>query len=157
LLYTGQRPGGDVLKMRRADVSGDAIAVVQQKTGTALSILIHPELAGAIKAGPSNGLTLIGAPNGRPMTRIALTGFALTGLMKRAGKAAGLPSECLPHGPRKSSMRRLAEGGATAKEIASGSGHKTLREIERYTAAADQKHLSRGAIAKLKREPEVPS
>jgi integrase len=77
--------------------------------------------------------------------------------MKLAVKAAGLPPKCLPHGLRKAQMRRLAEVGARAKEIASVSGHKTLREVERYTAAADQKHLSRGAIAKLKREPEVPN
>jgi hypothetical protein len=42
LLHTGQRVG-DVARMRRADVSGGAIAVVQQKTGTALSVPIHPE------------------------------------------------------------------------------------------------------------------
>jgi integrase len=58
LLYTGQR-SGDVVKMRRADVSGGTIAVVQEKTGTALSIPIHPELAVAMKAGPSNGLNLV--------------------------------------------------------------------------------------------------
>jgi hypothetical protein len=34
--------------------------------------------------------------------------------------------------------RRLAEGGATSKEIASVSGHKSLKEVERYTAKADQ-------------------
>jgi hypothetical protein len=42
LLYTGQC-SGDVVKMRRADISGGAIAVVQKKTGTALSIPIHHE------------------------------------------------------------------------------------------------------------------
>jgi hypothetical protein len=52
-------------------------------------------------------------------------------------------------------MRRLAEVGATAKEIASVSGHRTLREVERYTSQADQKRLSQRAIAKLKREQEV--
>jgi integrase len=70
--------------------------------------------------------------------------------MKRAAKAAGLPPECMPHGLRKAQMRRLAEGGPSAKQIAAISGHKSLHEIERYTAAADQKRLSRGAIAKLK-------
>jgi integrase len=44
LLYTGQ-PGGDVVKMRRSDISGGAIGVVQEKTGTALSLPIHPQLA----------------------------------------------------------------------------------------------------------------
>jgi site-specific recombinase XerD len=147
LLYTGQR-GGDVVKMRRSDISGGAIAIVQQKTGTPLSIPIHPGLATAMRAGPTNGLNLIGASNGQPFGRAALTE-----LVKRAAKDASLPRHCLPHGLRKAQMRRLAEHGATAKEIASISGHKTLREVERYTAAADQKLLSLRAIARLKGEP----
>jgi integrase len=151
LLHTGQR-GGDVVKMRRSDISAGAIAVVQQKTGAALSLPIHPDLAAAMRAGPSNGFNLIGAPNGRPISRAALTD-----LVKRAAKQAGLPPECLPHGLRKAQLRRLAEVGATVKEIASISGHKTLQEIERYTADADQKVLSRRAIARLKHEPEVPN
>jgi site-specific recombinase XerD len=151
LLYTGQR-GGDAVKMRRSDISGGAIAVVQRKTGTALSIPIHHELLAAMKAGPSNGLNLIGDKHGRPISR-----HTLTMLVRKAAKDAGLPRECLPHGLRKAQMRRLAEGGASAKQIASISGHRTLREIERYTDAADQKRLSRDAIAKLKREPEVPN
>jgi enterobacteria phage integrase len=126
-------------------MSGGAIAVVQQKAGVALSIPIHPELMAALKAGPSNGLNLIGALSGRPVSS-----QTLTKLMKRAAAAAGLPPECLPHGLRKAQMRRLAESGASTKQIASISGHKTLHEVERYTAAADQRRLSRGAIAKLK-------
>jgi hypothetical protein len=47
-------------------------------------------------------------------------------------------------------MRRLAESGASTKQIAAISGHKTLHEVERYTAAADQRRLSRGALAKLR-------
>jgi site-specific recombinase XerD len=148
LLHTAQRVG-DVAKMRRADISGGMIAVVQQKTGTALSIPIHPELAEALKAGPTNGLNLIGAPDGRP---IAAQGLAL--LMKRAVATADLPAHCLPHGLRKAQMRRLAESGASTKEIAAVSGHKTLVEVERYTAAADQRRLSRGAIAKLQPRTE---
>jgi hypothetical protein len=42
--------------------------------------------------------------------------------------------------------RRLAEGRAAAKEIASLSGHKTLKEIERYTDKADQRRLSQAAM-----------
>jgi integrase len=149
LLYTGQR-GGDVVRMRRQDISGGAIAVVQEKTGTALSIPIHPELRAAMKAGPRKGMHLIGDPNGRPIGRPALTM-----LMKRAGQAAGLPPECVAHGLRKAQMRRLAEGGASAKQIASISGHKSLHEIERYTAAADQKQLSKAAMDKLRTDNSV--
>jgi site-specific recombinase XerD len=75
--------------------------------------------------------------------------------VKQAAAEAGLSSHCLPHGLRKAQMRRLAESGASAKQIASISGHKSLREVERYTDAADQKRLSRGAIAKLKRRPSA--
>jgi hypothetical protein len=69
--------------------------------------------------------------------------------------AKPVPVATLMHGLRKAQMRRLAEAGASAKQIASISGHKTLREVERYTAAADQKHLSRGAISKLKVGPSA--
>jgi integrase len=148
LLHTAQRCG-DVAKMRRADIAGGMIAVVQQKTGTALSIPIHSELTTALKAGPSNGLNLIGAADGRP-----ITSATLTDLIKRAAAAAGLPAHCLPHGLRKAQMRRLAESGASTKQIAAVSGHKTLQEVERYTAAADQRRLSKSAIAKLRPRTE---
>ena len=36
-----------------------------------------------------------------------------------------------------------------AKEIAAVSGHRSLAEIERYTARADQAGLAKAAIAKL--------
>jgi hypothetical protein len=42
-----------------------------------------------------------------------------------------------------------SEHGATTKELASVSGHKTLTEVERYVAQADQRKLSASAIAKL--------
>jgi hypothetical protein len=43
-------------------------------------------------------------------------------------------------------MRRLAEEGATEKQIAAVSGHKSLREVQRYTAAADQRRLAQDAL-----------
>jgi integrase len=56
----------------------------------------------------------------------------------------------VPHGLRKALLRRLVEHGGSAKEIAAISGHKSLGEVERYTAAADQRKLSAAAIAKLR-------
>ena len=146
LLYTGQR-GGDVVRMRRQDIAGGAISIVQEKTGTELSIPIHPNLHAAMKAGPAKGMNLIGDEHGRPIGRAALTA-----LIKRAAKSAALPAHCLPHGLRKALMRRLAERGGTAKELQAISGHATLTEVERYTKAADQRVLSEAAIAKLSRD-----
>ena len=49
--------------------------------------------------------------------------------------------------------RAVLEGsrkaGATAHEIMSITGHKTLSEVQRYTAAAEREHLAEQAIAKL--------
>jgi integrase len=144
LLYTGQR-AGDVVKMRRSELSDGLIRVIQEKTGAQLSIPLHPALIAAIKAMPAKGVTLIGDANGRPIKRATLTL-----IMKKAVESAGLPTRCVAHGLRKAIMRRLAESGSSAKEIAAISGHRTLKEIERYTAAADQVRLSKGAMAKLR-------
>ena len=61
---------------------------------------------------------------------------------------AGLPPRCVFHGLRKAAARRLAEAGCTAHEIAAMTGHSTLREVERYTKAADQARMARSAMAK---------
>ncbi|HEY6992538.1 MAG TPA: tyrosine-type recombinase/integrase, partial [Xanthobacteraceae bacterium] len=143
LLYTGQRVG-DVVCMRRSDIREGAVHLVQGKTGAELHIDIHPALARALSAAPSNGLHLIGDRDGRP-----ITSGRLSRLLVEAARAAGLPSECVAHGLRKAALRRLAEGGATTKEIAAVSGHQSLSEIERYTRKADQARLARSAIGRL--------
>jgi hypothetical protein len=40
----------------------------------------------------------------------------------------------------------LAEAGGTEHEIAAITGHASLREIARYTKAADQQRLARAAM-----------
>jgi integrase len=143
LLYTGQR-GGDVVRMIRSDIKGGVINVTQEKTGTELSISVHPAIDRAIKAGPANGVHLIGDRNGAPISR-----RTLSLLIKGAAQSAGLAPRCKAHGLRKAIMRRLAEHGAATKELQAVSGHKTLGEIERYTVAASQARLNRAAIERL--------
>jgi len=53
-------------------------------------------------------------------------------------------------GPRRGILRR-AEAGCTAHEIASIAGHKTLKEVERYTKAADQTRLAVSAMGRVER------
>jgi integrase len=140
LLQTAQRVG-DVARMTRGDIVSGELHVVQQKTGAELHLPIRAPLERAMKACPAKGLSLIGKANGRPMTR-----SGLTRLMTDAIEKAGLPAKCVSHGLRKAALRRLAEDGATGKQIAAWSGHKTLGEIDRYTAAADQRRLAVGAV-----------
>jgi enterobacteria phage integrase len=143
LACLGQRIG-DTSQMKRGDIAGGAITVKQEKTGAELEIPLHPEVVTALREYPVKGIYLIGDKHGRP-----IGSRALSALMKRAIRAAGLPDRCVPHGLRKALMRRLAESSASTKEIASVSGHRTLAQIEDYTRAADQRKLSKSAMAKL--------
>lgn len=139
LLYTGQRVS-DAVRLKR----GDVLTLTQQKTGTELTLPIHPALARAIKSGPSNGIYLIGDAAGRP-----ISSNALTLLIRKAVKEAGLPKTCVAHGLRKAIMRQLAENQATTKGMAAISGHKTLKEVERYSAQANQALMAIAAMALL--------
>jgi integrase len=146
LLYTTQR-GGDVVKITRNDIVNGSIRVSQDKarkgTTNELMIKIHPALERALKAGPVVGMQhIITDARGRPLR-------GLTGLIERAVQAAGLPPHCKAHGLRKAGLRRGAEHGATTKELAALSGHQSLKEIERYTARADQARLAQAAVEKL--------
>ena len=143
LLYTAQRVG-DVVRMRRADIRNGVITVVQEKGGAEVFVPLHPALARSVKAGPSNGIYLIGDKDGRPIKRARLST-----LIVAAVKDAGLPANCVAHGLRKAALRRLAEHGSTSKEMQAVSGHKTLGEIERYTRQADQQRLAKAAIGNL--------
>ena len=57
---------------------------------------------------------------------------------------------CSAHGLRKAAARRLAEAGCTEHEIAAITGHASLREVARYTRAADQRRLADAAMTKEK-------
>ena len=141
LFYTDQR-SGDVVRMSRADIRAGRIKVVQEKTGAELEIDIHPDLRIAIKAYSAKGLSLIGDDRGRPIKRPAFSH-----MMRSAISEAGLPAKCKPHGLRKAALRVMSENGATGKQMMAVSGHKTTKELDRYTAAADQPTLARSAIS----------
>jgi hypothetical protein len=58
---------------------------------------------------------------------------------------------------RKAAARRLAEAGCTQHEIAAITGHASLKEIVRYTKAADQRRLATTAMKKMQAENETCS
>lgn len=143
MLYTGQRRS-DVHRMTWADVTGDTIRVVQQKTGARLVIGIHHELRAVLAAAERQHVTILNTAHGKPFT---VDGFSQW--MRDAITAAGLPLDCQPHGLRKAAGRRLADAGCTAHEIMAVLGHRTLAEAERYTREADQARLATAAVTKL--------
>src|SRR5262249_50703562 len=150
LLYTGQRRS-DVIRIGPQHIRNGKIHVKQQKTGKELRIKIHPELAAVMAATPTEHLTFLVTQQRSPFTS---SGFG--NRLRHQCEAAGRPSACRSHGLRKAAARRLAEAGCTPNEIASITGHQTLKEVSRYTAAADQERLADAAIAKMKtRTPSV--
>jgi enterobacteria phage integrase len=151
LLCTGQRIG-DVVKMSWRDIEGGAIHVHQGKTDEKLWIPMHPALAAALKAWKRAHVAIITTAYGRPFSA-----HGLGNQVARSIELAGLPDRCVAHGLRKAAARRLAEAGCSAKEIAAITGHKTLKEVERYTAAADQKRLAFSAMEKLKAGTSIPN
>jgi integrase len=142
LLYTGQRRG-DVVLMGRQHVTGDSIRVVQGKTGARLLIPTHAKLREAIDATPKDNLTFLMTEYGKPFSA---PGFG--NAFREWCDAAGLYG-LSAHGLRKAAARRLAEAGCTASQIAAVTGHKTLSEVARYTAAADQVRLARDALDRI--------
>jgi integrase len=149
LLYTAQRRG-DVIRMGRQHIRDGVLHVKQKKTGVELDIPVHSELRAIIDATPSQHLTFIVGERGKPMTPTFFSRW-----FRSQCDAAGLPRCCTGHGLRKAACRRLAEAGCSVNEISAISGHKTLKEIERYTKAADQARMARNAMART--EPETPT
>ena len=142
LLYTGQRRS-DVVRMGCQHVRDGVLTVRQQKTGTKLSIPVHPTLQAILNA-VSDNLTFLTTQFGKPFTS---NGFG--NWFRNQCNAAGLP-QCSAHGLRKAAARRLAEAGCTAHEIASITGHASLKKIAHYTRAADQGRLASAAMEKVK-------
>ena len=139
-LYTAQRRG-DVVRMGRQHIRNGELAVRQEKTNAALLIPVLPELAAIIDATPTGHLTLLVTRTGKSY---GANNFSQQ--FRVWCDAAGLPPECSFHGLRKLALVRLADAGKTVHQIAAVSGHKTLKEVERYTRAADQRRLAREAL-----------
>ena len=146
LLHSAQRRS-DVVRMGRQHIretpDGPALYVKQRKTGVELLIPIHPELAAVLDATPSEHLTFLVTATGKP--------YGDNHFSRRFREwcdAAGLPKRCSAHGLRKAACRRDAENGCSGNEIMAHSGHGSMKELVRYTKAADQARLARNALAK---------
>jgi integrase len=140
-LHTGQRKS-DIIRMGWQHVRNNCIDVRQQKTGAVLAIPIHPALAAALAAQPKTNLPFLVTEHGAPFTAAGFGNW-----FRRMCSKAGLP-HCAIHGLRKAACRRLAEAGCSANEIAAISGHASLKEVARYTAAAEQTRLASQAMAR---------
>lgn len=130
--------------MGRQHISEGMLHIRQVKTGTELTIPVHPVLEAIIADTPNEHLTLLTTAFGKPFTAAGFGNW-----FREQCNAANLP-HCSAHGLRKAAARRLAEAGCSEHEIGAITGHASLREIVRYTKAADQKRLAVAAMEKAK-------
>jgi integrase len=139
LLYTAQRRS-DVVRMGWQHVTGDLIAVRQEKTGTALVVPIHPELSLALASVPRTNLQFLMTEKGAPFTSAGFGNW-----FRDQCNLASLP-HCSAHGLRKAAATRLANAGCSSDQIRAITGHRSLSEVAHYTRAADQRRLAREAL-----------
>jgi integrase len=150
-LYTAQRRG-DVIRMGRQHIKDGVLSVTQEKTGARLAIPVHPELQAVLDATPSGQLTFLTTKTGK-----SYAAGDFSEQFRAWREAAGLAPRCTFHGLRKAALTRLADAGCSVHEIAAISGHKSLKEVARYTKAADQARLARAAMARTLNETGTPT
>ena len=144
LYFTGQRIG-DVTRMTWSHFADGRIDVVQEKTGTRISIPPHPALAEILAGTPKAAMTIL-ALEGRPIDRQALRA-------RLQRWAANLGHDIVPHGLRKNAVNALLESGCSAAETAAITG-QSLQLVEHYAKARDGRRLADAAILKWSRNIE---
>lgn len=147
MLYTGASRS-DVVKLGPDNIENGRISYrrkkMERRDGVLIDIPIHPDLDRRLARLTPSPETFLQTEAGTPRTPAGLG----TKMREWCNKAK-LPN-CSSHGLRKACARRLAEAGATAHEIASVTGHRTLAEVQRYTEAAERAGLADNAMEKLK-------
>jgi integrase len=140
---------GDAIALGRQHVKDGWLIYTQEKNRRRKPVKVETPipapLAAAIEACPSSpeSLTFLTNEWGRPFNKRNFNNW-----FRKQVAAAGLPDTCVPHGLRNRAAA-LWQNDCTPHEIAAVSGHASLKEVTRYTAAADRKRLAARAQAKV--------
>lgn len=144
LFYLAQRRS-DIILMGRQHVRKGVLHFTQFKgrnrNPITLDLPIPHDLQVIIDATECGDMTFLVTEFGKPFSA---KGFG--NRMRKWCDQAGLP-ECTSHGLRKARASRMADRGATGHQIKAITGHQTLKEVDRYTRAAEQRRLAKSATA----------
>lgn len=149
-LYTFQRRS-DVHRIGPAHEKNGRLSFTQFKgrnkeNPVHMEIPILPDLRAILDNTNTGDLVYLLNDLGKPFTA---AGFG--NKMRQWCDEAGLPN-CTAHGLRKAACVRMAMNGATPHEIMAWSGHKTLKEVERYTREAEKRKLAMASQDKAGRK-----
>jgi integrase len=148
-IYTGQRRS-DLVQFGRQHVRNGWLVFTQHKgrnrNPVKMEIPIIPALQRIIDQTPTGDLSFLVTAFNRPFTS---NGFG--NRFRKWCDEVGL-KECSVHGLRKAAAARLAELGCTEQEIMAITGHRTSKEVTRYTRAASQKTRAESALRRMSGE-----
>lgn len=138
LLYTGQRLS-DVVRFGRQHEKGEWLKFTQHKNRNrkpiTLEIPIRSELRHVLDASPTGDLVYLVTEFNKPFSDAGFGNWFRDRCIE-----AGVPGRA--HGLRKARATRMADADATVHQIMAITGHTTLKEVERYTKAANQRKLA---------------
>lgn len=140
LLYTGLRRA-DAVRLGPQHIRGDYIEITAQKTDADLSIPIHADFRAVLDTIPHRHMVFMATAYGAARSEKAFTNWII-----EAARDAGLPPHRSPHGLRKATCRRLAEAGCSVWQIMAITGHRDIKEVQKYVEAANQKKLAKDGI-----------
>jgi hypothetical protein len=109
------------------------------------SIPMMPDLERIVAATPgtATSMTFLSSGRGTPYSPDSF------GNVFRAWCQQASVPHCWHMSFAKAAASRLAELGATVHEISAVTGHRSLKEAQRYTQGAEQKKLAASALARL--------
>jgi|AmaraimetFIIA100_FD_contig_81_1090610_length_2054_multi_4_in_0_out_0_3 integrase len=150
LTVTARRSDALALGKQHLKNGGKWLSFVQRKNRrrkpSNVEMPIPSELAAAIEAcpAPADSMTFLVNARGLPYSEKNFNDH-----FRAWCNEAELPDTCVPHGVRKAGCKLLADSGCTTREIMSISGHRTSKEVDRYTQAYSRKQAAIRALAKI--------
>jgi integrase len=155
--FTGQRDA-DIRKMRWADIAGEEVRVIQEKTGAEVWVPLHPDLQTELAGTERRGETIIAAEllrsDGLP-SRTAGQSLSKAALEKywqperRRFGLNGVDKHNTRHGLRKNATINLLEAGCTNCEAKAITGHSTDQMVNHYAKKVNQRRQARAAMDKV--------
>ncbi|CAM5405866.1 tyrosine-type recombinase/integrase [Frigidibacter mobilis] len=147
MLYTGAAKC-DAVMLGKGNLRDGRLVYRRRKTkknpeGFEVSIKLHPYLAETLAHVRAGAFTFLETENGR--------GRSVKGLgtsMRKWCDKAGLPL-CSSHGLRKAICRRIAEVEGDVYKVMAVSGHKSLKDAQRYVEQFHRETKADAAIASL--------
>lgn len=130
ILYAAMR-APEAVAAGPGDVDGDSILARRGCGGTGSWLPLHPALKAELDRAPADGSTFLASSRGVPFSA---SEFVCR--FRRWCAEAGLP-HCRARGLREAGIRRLAEAGCTPHKIMAITGHRSLKEVERYAGKAN--------------------